>query len=460
MTRTMQVLTVLATTVLGASAAGAAGKMHVVRFTGVGRAYNYFLAPFSRSVAEEGTPGGLVARGGDLVVFGEWPGRDSGGPDLAFRYRAEDGETLELRKEGGRLLLSGKAVVVDLAREDGRAWVAAASEEDLRALRLVQTALGEAEQPALKRVLVARPTVDLMLNGNAPGGPAATWALLAGARPGLLFCEEADLLESEHRDRDVLAALRVLITGLKPVEEEGHPTRPRPAPWLADLKALERLIVVGGLPQTDHLPTGLKAFGALLANETPLQTDALDRLAGAEELVLLGMPVPNFEATAKIEKLQVLSLAGCEGVADLTPVAKLPLGWLSVPPAITQEAFAKAVAAHPDLVAVELQGAEGVTDVAPLAGIEKLRALFVIPSEDAAALPSGLEQLKGLDLLVLSQKVSAKEPERVAALKEKLPDTLIVAGKGLCLGSGWVLLLVPAATGAWVWSRRRRRAAR
>jgi hypothetical protein len=457
MERTMRVAAVLAAVVLtglGGNAAG--GELRVVRFTGAGRGYNYFLTPFAHSLAMEGQPPALAVRDGDLLAFGDWSGAGDDDLELLFRYRAADGDELKLAREGGRLTLAGKTIAVCLPGEDGRAWVMKAGAGDLRTLRTVQTELGDVEADALKRIVAANPTVDLMIEEpGAEGRADDPWSLVAGARPECLFVSDRDLMESEKRDRRLLASVRVHVTAMEPIEESEESYRPQPAPWLSQMPRLERLLLVGGLPPAKHLPGRLKALGVLFGQKTPLEAAAVRRLRNLEELVLVGVPVRGFEAVAGLKRLRFLSLAAVEDVGDLSTAADLPLKWLSVPAGISQEEFAEAVAAYPALEGIELQAAEKVQDLAPLKGHDRLRVL-ILGQPGEAGLPEGLEAFDDLELLVLPAGLFENDPGRVAALREALPETQIVPGAGICLGSGWILLLVPVAAGAAAVSAVRR----
>lgn len=463
MVRTMRGAAVLAAVVLAVGAGAEGGEIRVVRFTGAGRGYNHFLTPFAHSLAMEGRAGALAVRDGDLLAFGNWPetGDDGGGNlGLYLRYRAADGTALKLRREGNRLVLAGKTVGVHLPGEDARSWVMKAGPDDLRALRTVQTELGDVEADALKRIVAANPTVDLMIDDVATDDRAAEpWSLLAGARPEFLLAGDVEFVESKGRDRRLPASVRVLVTAMDPIGEGEGAKRPRPAPWLAEMPRLERLVVVGGLPEAKHLPRRLKALGVLAGAKTPLDAAGIRRLRNLEELVLVGVPVPGFEAVAGLKRLRFLSLATVEDVGDLSPAADLPLKWLSVPVGISQEEFAEAVAAYPALEGIELQAAEKVQDLAPLKGHDRLRVL-ILGQPGEAGLPEGLEAFDDLELLVLPAGLFENDPGRVAELREALPETQIVPGAGICLGSGWILMLVPVAAGAAAVSAVRRRRGR
>ncbi|MGB2755553.1 MAG: hypothetical protein WBE00_10670, partial [Phycisphaerae bacterium] len=104
-----------------------------------------------------------------------------------------------------------------------------------------------------------------------------------------------------------------------------------------------------------------------------------------------------------------------------------------------------------------LFGCENVKDVAALKGLKDLKAFLLIKSalEGEKAL-ADLKDLKGLRLLVLPPD-AFEDSAGIADLQTALPDCLITAGKPLCLGSGWILLLAPVVAGAWLIARRRAR---
>jgi hypothetical protein len=52
-------------------------------------------------------------------------------------------------------------------------------------------------------------------------------------------------------------------------------------------------------------------------------------------------------------------------------------------------------------------------------------------------------QLIGLELLVLPEELF-EDSLAIAEIQQAMPGTRVIAGGGFCLGSGWILLLVPA----------------
>jgi len=70
--------------------------------------------------------------------------------------------------------------------------------------------------------------------------------------------------------------------------------------------------------------------------------------------------------------------------------------------------------------------------------------------------------MKGLEYLAVALeekdgKVKPEHQEMVVRLRKELPDTAVVLLAPLCLGSGWILVLVPAVAMAWWLAARRKR---
>jgi len=117
---------------------------------------------------------------------------------------------------------------------------------------------------------------------------------------------------------------------------------------------------------------------------------------------------------------------------------------------LSQKQFAQTIARVPKLRALVLFVAEEVKDLAPLQRLAELEDLVLVGSEPDAA---PLRDMKKLRFLLLQRDYFEKTPETVQRLKAALPECLIVPGKPLCLGSGWILLLLPGVAAAWFVAR-------
>ncbi|MDF1573808.1 MAG: HlyD family efflux transporter periplasmic adaptor subunit [Bacteroidales bacterium] len=54
-----------------------------------------------------------------------------------------------------------------------------------------------------------------------------------------------------------------------------------------------------------------------------------------------------------------------------------------------------------------------------------------------------LPSLEQLDYLILTNEVFEDNPEWIKELRESLPNSILVPGSGICLGSAWLILLIP-----------------
>jgi hypothetical protein len=89
---------------------------------------------------------------------------------------------------------------------------------------------------------------------------------------------------------------------------------------------------------------------------------------------------------------------------------------------------------------LELVSCDSIKDLSPLEDYSGLKALTL--DFDVQDLKP-LYQLTGLELIVLSEDFF-EDSLAITEIQQAMPDTRIVAGGGFCLGSGWILLLVPA----------------
>ena len=92
------------------------------------------------------------------------------------------------------------------------------------------------------------------------------------------------------------------------------------------------------------------------------------------------------------------------------------------------------------LQVVELIGCTEIEDLAPLQSLQSLNTLVLHLEKEQLTMLDSLEQL---EFVVLTNEVFNDNPEWIKELRAALPDSKIVPGSGLCLGSGWLLLLLP-----------------
>ena len=146
----------------------------------------------------------------------------------------------------------------------------------------------------------------------------------------------------------------------------------------------------------------------------------------------------------KLEELADLKRLGfshCARVAELDPIYDMhSLKWLSFPPGTTQEEFEELTEQSPKLKVAELIGCTEIVNLAPLQNLPDLKGLVLELEQEQLGM---LDSLVQLELLILTNEVFEDNPEWVKELREALPNSTIVPGSGICLGSGWLVMLIP-----------------
>ncbi len=434
------------------------GTLHVVKLDGATSARNASLSVLLWTTGEPGKrPAYAAARDGDILLLDE-VGNSAG---FVLRYRAADGDALAVSYDAGRGMIGGKTVSVFLKEDAAWDWLAKAAPADLKAIRLLwlESAISDDHVKVLQDVAKVNPNIDLALKTvGDKTTPEALVQAVAPFRPRFLSIDPAFLKDPKPL-MPVLSGIEVLW-----LDGEGKGLS---LDFLKDMPRLERLQLPEGVLGNAALPADLKNLRALLVSDKDLKDlSALAPLTGLEELSVLGESVTDVSAVAKLSHLHVLSLAGCPKVADVSSLKGLPLTWLSLPPGVTQEGFNALIADHPGLEGVEVVAAgkekfKNLRSIEPLKNLHSLRFLVLTSFDGEPKAVEDLKQMKGLRMLVLSEGMYA--PEKAADrqdLQKALPNTVITEGAGICLGSGWILALVPLVAGAAALAalRRRRRA--
>jgi hypothetical protein len=386
---------------------------------------------FAGSYASEYTDTvSLAVSSGDLIYF-------QGMEDqiLCYRYQPADGLDLSVGYDTiyDRFYLNNELISVRLS--EGSAaweWIVGADEKVLNAIRSFQISLplSRAEIKSLE--------------------------LISGAfsHPGLFI--EGDSLLAEVLS---LSKPAWLITDNLPYRKmSGNPT--------ADLKHLELLWYAGEHLLDQDFLTGLPELNSLIIENWD-STDITDfqfaKLQNLESLSIMECDIydlTSIAASTKIRNLNLiycetlkeigaisdlpgiicLGLTGCQNILDIPAILQMPqLTRLSIPANTSQTEFADIITRHGSLQVLELIGCDSITDLSPLEDIAGLKALTLdLEVHDLHT----VTQLTGLELLVLGEDFF-EDSLAIAKIRQAMPETRIVAGGGFCLGSGWILLLIP-----------------
>jgi hypothetical protein len=177
-----------------------------------------------------------------------------------------------------------------------------------------------------------------------------------------------------------------------------------------------------------------------LSNGGDLDLLLLHPLDKLKELVINGADsLQNLGEINRHNNLEVLVLAGDDLIIDPSIIHLPHLRWLSVPSCVTQDEFNVLLKNHPALEVVEILNNETISSLAALYGLSKLSGLTV---QDTVTDLATIKTLKKLKYLSLPHQLLEDSLLRVE-LHAALPNTKITANEGFCMGSGWLLLLLP-----------------
>ena len=220
---------------------------------------------------------------------------------------------------------------------------------------------------------------------------------------------------------------------------------------------LEDLLISNWDPSKGELVTlsGLKSLQSLTLAECNISD--LSNIEFPQSLKRLHLiecePLTDIDGIKQVPGLESLSLSGNDQVKSLEEINNLTsLKWISFPETTTQAAFLSILANLESLEIVELNQCLAVTDVTRLKDLENLKTLILNSEEFDLQQIAELDQL---ELIILNSALFEDSPEKIAQLKAQLPQTEIVPGSGLCLGSGWLLLLLPLVLLARIIFRKR-----
>jgi len=140
----------------------------------------------------------------------------------------------------------------------------------------------------------------------------------------------------------------------------------------------------------------------------------------------------------KLPNLSVLILSGSFNSVGLISECK-NLRWLGFPENTSQSQFDSITSQLTDLQIIEIQGNKTLKSLASLKQLSNLKGLTITGElKDTKT----IYDLKSLKYLSIPEK-NMTDSTTVQKLKKSLPGTIIVPNKGFCMGSGWLILLLP-----------------
>jgi hypothetical protein len=355
---------------------------------------------------------------------------------LCYRYNPSDGLNLSLRYDTiyDRFYMNNELVSVRLS--EGSAawdWLTRADGDDLSGIRSFNISLPllETELNSLEMIAGTLSNPGLYIDGDS-----LLADVLSVIKPGWLITEHLDYSTISPDTKASLKHLELLwYSGDDPINHD----------FLASLPELNSLIIEywDSTDITDFQFAELKNLESLSIIESDIYD--LSPIAESSRIRNLNLiyceTLKEIGSAVDLDRITGLGLTGCENITDIPAILQMPqLTRLSVPGNISQMEFADIITRQSTLQVLELIACDGITDLSPLGGYSGLKALTL--DFDVHNLEP-VYQLAGLELLVLPEEFF-EDSLAITEIHQAMPQTRIVAGGGFCLGSGWILLLIPA----------------
>jgi len=369
---------------------------------------------------------------GDMLWVGNYD--DYG---VYFRYNPADGIYLSFIYDTtlDAVYLNNELFSIIIEADVNNEWIDKIEAEEFHSLRSIYTELplSETQLNSLKKISDINSNVGLFIEGDSLIQP-----LLSLFSPSWLVVENIDfniLPEKTKSNLNELELVWMLETDSKNLD------------FLYELPRLNSLMIDDwdSSAISDFQFSRLKRLRSLSITDSDIyELSALGTLPNLKDLNLIACEsLTNIKSPANFKSLQSIGFTGCEDIEDISIIGEYPsLSRLSLPMNTKQEEFTDILNMQSSLQFLELFYCKNIIDLSPLVGYSDLKVLALLDSGSADL--TTLHKLANLDLLLLDHTYY-EDSLSLAELRNALPGTRIVPGmiSGLCLGSGWILLLIP-----------------
>jgi hypothetical protein len=396
----------------------------IVEFAGSSEIYNYSKS-FGPVIyeADSMSSTALLVSEGDIIAYGL---------NMCLRYNESSGKVLTVNTADDTGFINGKIHSVKIPDDDEMIpWFKQLNSMDISSLEFldIESPLNENYFPYLSELAELRPEIGIGYEGDLRDldriSEIFKLRYIVGAN---ISGEDLDILSR-------LTSLEFLSVTLR----DTIFTAPLPA--MPQLKHLF-LTDIG----KNNIPDYFFKNNTQLEKLTIHESDNFDLLAIAslsnlrELIISEADTIENFDLISNHKRIELLSVEGYESHNNHI-MRDLPhLRWISFHEDATQQDFTSIIDRHPDLEVVEIINNDAINNLQPLLKLRKLSGLTIAP--DTVTDLASIKSLKNLKYLSIPSGVLADSTLEAELLKS-LPRTKIVANEGVCLGSGWLLLLIP-----------------
>jgi hypothetical protein len=394
----------------------------LLEFSGVENVNNYSKSYMLVSNKSDSIhPTAIMGSKGDLFSFDEYLFVYDGSPTKKI---------FSLRYDDSALYVNNKISMIDIPDSNTMIpWFKSIRERDLSTLQFLKfdSEIPEIYLPQLATIADIRPDAgifcDRRINDLAE--------LLKIFNPRYIIGPK--LFRNSYDKLSGLTNLELLM--VQPADS----IIDEPLPLLPSLKQIFIIEWEGDVDLTnDFLKNNRQIEKVIMNISGNVDLALLNPLENLKELVVMGFDsIINYNLINSHNKLEVLSLVGDDQVYN-PDLFQLPaLRWMTFSSEVTQSGFDAFVKTHSNLEIIEIIDNDTITNLQSLSKLGKLKGLTLTESVVDSVSIKALHNLKYLSL------PDDFMERNKAELQESLPDTHLVANEGFCLGSGWLLLLIP-----------------
>ena len=381
---------------------------------------------------------GIVTREDELITAG----------GFIFSVRQDMPDSLSFREIDSLMYINGDLAGISISQNGPPLsffeQLPAGGMSHLRTI-IIASPIGDSMKPVLKEIAAVNPGVDIFYSAEVESGAHLTrdlvWLSQYFRPRALLIGSETDAISFSGLKK--FPSIEMLLVML--------PTNGNSA--IPHLRRLKELIVFNNEDGTsigselfDGNP-GLERLAIISYEEADIDWDAIGKLKNLRSLNIQAPEVRLDNLYEQHPQLRSLQLVYGEGSSLSGIFKKNKLKWLSFSPADDASLGENAEAlerSFPELKYLEFDNEDSLLDYRNFKNLKKLKYLVV---REEVGLASTLASLDHLSYLSLPEEF-LKDSVNRAKLQKALPNTVITPNSGACLGSGWLLLLLPLA-GLW-----------
>lgn len=380
-----------------------------------------------------------------LTRNGDWLSTDN----FVFSVRKDLADTIRVHQLDSLLYINGDLTGISISKDSPPlSFFNQLSTEDISNLRTIQfeEPIWDSIRPYLKKIALLNPAVDIVYfseNESVAHLNRDLHWLSNYFHPRALFLEhETDSISFSSLAK--FPALEILLIAL-PIKGSGY---------LPHLPHLKELILFNNEDSTSidseffKENIDLESLTIIINDGGTIDWTSLNKLKNLQNLYIESDSIILNNIYIHHPHLKSLHLRlNKESVSISGIFKKNKLKWLSLHPAeasflgqspkVLQDSF-------PELEYLEFENNDSLLDYRNFKNFKKLKYLVVFGE---VGLDSTLHNLDYLRYLSLSDDF-LKDSVNVVKLQRALPNTIITPNSGACLGSGWLLLLIPLA-GLW-----------